>query len=95
MEKLLVALGAFVITALAALITSRHRMSTLRSVGLWILGFLGLVAIVLFAQAVVFEWLGWNGTDKNDWFFILWWLVVLLWFALGARNLFLARSKTQ
>lgn len=95
MEKLLAALGAFGITAFVAVMISRHRMSTLRSVGLWMLGFLGLVAIVLFAQAVVFEWLQWNGTDKNDWFFMLWWLMVLLWFAHGARKLFASGPNTR
>ena len=91
MEKLLAALGAFGITAFVAVMISRHRMSTLRSVGLWMLGFLGLVAIVLFAQAVVFEWLGWSGTDKNDWFFMLWWVVVLGWYVSGLRTLFVSR----
>jgi hypothetical protein len=38
-------------------------------------------------EAIVFEWLEWNGTDKNDWFFILWWGGVITWFLWGARHL--------
>ena len=45
----------------------------------WLLGLLILFAIDLFAELVVFEWLEWNGTTKNDWFFMLWWLLVVLW----------------
>lgn len=45
----------------------------------WIFGLAGLLTVDLFAEFCVFEWLQWNGTDKNDWFFILWWGVVLLW----------------
>ena len=45
----------------------------------WLGGLALLLAIDLFAEAVVFEWLQWNGTTKNDWFFMLWWAVVALW----------------
>ena len=45
----------------------------------WLVGLTLLLAIDLFAEAVVFEWLQWNGTTKNDWFFMLWWAVVALW----------------
>ncbi len=45
----------------------------------WIGGLLALLAVDLFAELYVFEWLEWNGTDKNDWFFMLWWAVVLIW----------------
>ena len=45
----------------------------------WLVGLASLLAIDLFAEAVVFEWLQWNGTTKNDWFFMLWWAVVALW----------------
>jgi hypothetical protein len=34
----------------------------------------------LFVEGFVFEWLQWNGTEKNDWFFALWWGVVVVWF---------------
>ena len=44
-----------------------------------IAGLAGLLAVDLFAELYVFEWLQWNGTDKNDWFFMLWWVAVLLW----------------
>ena len=45
----------------------------------WLVGLTLLLAIDLFAEAVVFEWLQWNGTTKNDWFFMLWLAVVALW----------------
>ena len=39
---------------------------------LWIFGFIILFSFDLFMEGIVFEWLEWNGTDKNDWFFVLW-----------------------
>jgi len=33
------------------------------------------------------EWLEWNGTDKNDWFFVLWWGLVVVWFLKGLISL--------
>tara|TARA_B100001113_G_C20520795_1_gene367238 strand:+ start:62 stop:220 length:159 start_codon:yes stop_codon:yes gene_type:complete len=39
---------------------------------LWIFGFFLLLSIDLFFEGFVFEWLEWNGTSKNDWFFALW-----------------------
>ena len=45
----------------------------------WLVGLALLLAIDLFAEAIVFEWLQWNGTTKNDWFFMLWWTLVALW----------------
>lgn len=90
MEKLVAALSVFGITGMIAFSLSPHKADTLRAIIAWLLGFLALVAIVLFAQAVVFEWLQWNGTTKNDWFFMLWWAVVLLWFVIGATKIFRA-----
>lgn len=54
----------------------------------WFLGFLLWFVFDLFMEAVVFEALGWNGTTKNDWFFILWWIAVFLWFLYGLRKIF-------
>ena len=45
----------------------------------WVDGLAGLLAVDLFAEFFVLGWLEWNGTDKNDWFFMLWWSVVLIW----------------
>ena len=42
-------------------------------------GLFVLLLVDLFAEFYVFEWLEWNGTDKNDWFFMLWWVLVLCW----------------
>ena len=44
-------------------------MSTLRFLLLWVFGFFALLSFDLFVEAFVFEWLEWNGTNKNDWFF--------------------------
>lgn len=54
----------------------------------WFLGFLLWFAFDLFMETVVFEALGWNGTTKNDWFFILWWIGVFLWLIYGIRRIF-------
>jgi len=51
---------------------------------IWVAGFIFLFAIDLFLEFFVFEWLQWNETEKNDWFFVLWWSLVGAWFALGA-----------
>ncbi|MDG2460448.1 MAG: hypothetical protein P8M73_06180 [Luminiphilus sp.] len=56
------------------------RLKTLFVEGLrCVAGFFVLLMIDLFAEFYIFEWLQWNGTNKNDWFFMLWWLVVLAW----------------
>ena len=54
---------------------------------LWLLGFPLWLAFDLLMEVVVFEALGWNGTTKNDWFFMLWWIVLGGWFLLGIRKL--------
>ena len=54
---------------------------------LWILGFVGLFIFDLFIEGVVFEWLEWNGTAKNDSFFMVWWGLVLAWFLYGIYSL--------
>ncbi len=45
----------------------------------WAIGIVALLVIDIIAEALVFEWLAWNGTTKNDRFFMLWWAVVLVW----------------
>ena len=50
---------------------------------LWIFGFFLLLSFDLFVEAFVFEWLDWNGTNKNDWFFALWWGIVVVWALYG------------
>jgi hypothetical protein len=41
----------------------------------------------------VFEWLEWNGTNKNDWFFVLWWGLVVVWFLNGSISLYQRLKK--
>ena len=55
----------------------------------WVFGFFLLLSIDLFIEGFVFEWLEWNGTNKNDWFFALWWGVVTTWFLSGSFTLFI------
>ena len=59
----------------------------------WCLGAALLLIIDVFAEAVVFEWLQWNGTTKNDWFFLLWWLILAGWTVLSARRIWWAMSN--
>ena len=49
----------------------------------WVFGFFALLSFDLFVEAFVFEWLEWNGTNKNDWFFVLWWGLVVTWTLYG------------
>jgi len=65
-----------------------ERLSTLNYFILWTFGFFALLAFDLLMEAFVFEWLSWNGTDKNDWFFMLWWGVVVSWFLYGSVHLY-------
>jgi hypothetical protein len=55
---------------------------------IWLLGVLLWFLFDLFMEAVVFEALEWNGTTKNDWFFILWWIVFLFWLLYGLKKIF-------
>ena len=54
---------------------------------IWVFGFFLLLSFDLFVEAFVFEWLEWNGTNKNDWFFALWWGFVATWFMYGIKTL--------
>ena len=54
----------------------------------WAFGFFVLLSFDLFVEGVVFEWLAWNGTEKNDWFFVLWWGAVVAWFFHGVFTLY-------
>lgn len=54
----------------------------------WLLGVLLWFLFDLFMEAVVFEALEWNGTTKNDWFFILWWSVFFFWLLYGIKKIF-------
>ena len=61
---------------------------------IWIFGFVALLSFDFFFEFVVFEFLEWNGTSKNDWFFILWWFLVLIWFLTGLKTLYQISKKT-
>ena len=55
---------------------------------IWVFGFFALLSFDLFMEGFVFEWLEWNGTNKNDWFFALWWGLIMIWFLGGLISLF-------
>ena len=59
----------------------------------WAVGVALLLVIDFLAEAVVFEWLQWNGTTKNDWFFLLWWLIVAGWTVFSASRIWQAMSN--
>jgi len=61
---------------------------------LWIFGFFALFSFDLFVEGFVFEWLNWNGTRKNDWFFVLWWGFNFLWFSFGVINIYFKLKRT-
>jgi hypothetical protein len=44
-------------------------------------------------EGIVFEWLEWNGTAKNDWFFVIWWGIVFLWFSYGISQIYFSLKK--
>lgn len=56
-------------------------------------GFIALLSFDFFFEFVIFECLDWNGTSKNDWFFILWWIFVFMWFLFGLRSLYQIMKK--
>lgn len=61
----------------------------------WFVGFIILAATVVFLKRVVFEFLQWNGTTKNDWVYILWWVAVFAWtfFGITIIKRFIARKE--
>ena len=60
---------------------------------IWVFGFFVLLSFDLFMEGIVFEWLDWNGTSKNDWFFALWWGFVVIWLLYGIINLYKRLKK--
>jgi len=76
---------------------TRECCSTMKTVHfflIWVFGFFVLFSFDLFMEGIVFEWLEWNGTEKNDWFFVLWWGVVVVWFLYGVAHLY-ERTKSN
>ena len=54
----------------------------------WIFGFFVLLSFDLFVEGIIFEYLEWNGTTKNDWFFALWWGLEVTWLLYGTISLY-------
>lgn len=88
MIKLFGAISLFLVTGLGAIFISSNKSKTIKLITNWLLVFMALIALDFFAEAFIFEWLAWNGTNKNDWFFILWWILVLSWFTYGTTKIF-------
>ena len=68
-----------------------NKLTNLNFFLVWVFGFFVLLSFDLFVEGFVFEWLEWNGTNKNDWFFVLWWgssYLVFEWF-----NFFVSKTK--
>ena len=62
---------------------------------IWIFRFFALFSFDLFMEGIVFEYLAWNGTTKNDWFFALWWGFVVVWTLYGFLKLYSIWSKSD
>jgi len=93
MEKILFALSIFVFFGVLSLLFNQNSIkANFKYILNWIFGFLVLVIFDLFMEAIVFEALSWNGTNKNDWFFILWWLLVSFWFLYGISGLYFGKK---
>ena len=78
----------FLLTGVSAFYLSSSKRRTLKLISNWLLVLIALIALDLFAEKIVFEWLQWNGTTKNDWFFIIWWFAVFAWYIFGAKKIF-------
>ena len=72
---------------------SMNKLNHLNFFLVWVFGFFALLSIDLFIEGFVFEWIKWNGTDKNDWFFALWWGFVVVWFLYGSITLYQRLKK--
>jgi len=92
-EKILFALSIFVFFGVLSLLFNQNSIkANFKYILNWIFGFLVLVIFDLFMEAIVFEALSWNGTNKNDWFFMLWWLLVSFWFIHGISALYFGKK---
>ena len=67
---------------------TRETMKPFRFFLYWVFGFFVLLSFDLLMEGLVFELLEWNGTIKNDWFFALWWGLVVVWFLYGVKTLY-------
>ena len=86
MDKFAIALAPFGLVLLVLYLLSPDLKAFFAFALKWLIGFAALVAVDLVAEIWVFEALEWNGTDKNDWFFMLLWILVLAWFIRGVQQ---------
>jgi len=85
---LLATILMFLLTGFSAFYLTSTKRRIIKPISNWLLVLIGLVALDLFAETIIFEWLQWNGTTKNDWFFIIWWFAVFAWYIFGAKKIF-------
>lgn len=88
MDGFILFLGIFL--GLFGLATARYlyrnfSKSTAPKTSLWILGFYGLFGLNMVVEIFILPRFGWDNTPKNDWYFQLWWVLILLWTFLGRR----------
>ena len=62
---------------------------------LWPLGLMVWFGFDLFMEFFVFEWLQWNGTTKNDPFFMAWWVGTLAWCVIGLCGIWAAYQRQR
>lgn len=70
-----------------------NKLTNLNFFLVWVFGFFALLSFDLFVEGFVFEWLEWNDTNKNDWFFVLWWGLIVTWFLNGSISLYQRLKK--
>ena len=80
MVKIFFIIAVFLVTSCIAILKAKNFTETSKFAIKWVFGLFALIALNFFNEAFLFEWLGWNGTNKNDWVFVLWWGLVFSWF---------------
>lgn len=88
MVKIFFIIAVFLVMYCIEILKEKNFTETSKFAIKWVFGLFALIALNFFNEAFLFEWLGWNGTNKNDWVFVLWWGLVFSWFIYGFGMLF-------
>ena len=88
MVKIFFIIAVFLVTSCIAILKAKNFTETSKFAIKLVFGLFALIALNFFNEAFLFEWLCWNGTNKNDWVFVLWWGLVFSWFIYGFGMLF-------
>tara|TARA_B110000259_G_scaffold6172_1_gene6806 strand:- start:700 stop:903 length:204 start_codon:yes stop_codon:yes gene_type:complete len=54
---------------------------------LWLIGFLDLFLINVLVESIILPYLDLENTPKNDLYFQIWWLFVIVWLFFGKKLL--------